>query len=89
MATAGIILSHPQVYNAQIEIEEAVMMLAEFRVYVQVDGTSEETVLRMRDFIRACIENLDGVEAVEVEPSPSLLSAFEYPEAFTITKPTI
>jgi hypothetical protein len=64
-------------------------MLAEFRVYVQVDGTSEETVLRMRDFIRACIENLDGVEAVEVEPSPSLLPACEYPDAFTITKPTI
>ncbi len=44
------------------------MMLAEFRVYVQVDGTPEKTLLRMRDFIRACIENLDGVHAVEVEP---------------------
>ena len=64
------------------------MMLAEFRVYVQVDAT-ENTVLRMRDFIRACIENLDGVEAVEVEPSPSLLPVIEYPEAFTIPKPTI
>ena len=44
------------------------MGLVEFRVYVQVDDPSEEAVWRMREFIRSCIENLDGVHAVEVEP---------------------
>jgi hypothetical protein len=43
-------------------------MFAEFRVYVQVDQTQDRSLLRLRDFIRACIENLDGVSAVEVEP---------------------
>lgn len=64
------------------------MMLAEFRVYVQVDGPTEETVVRMRDFIRACIENLDGVDAVEVEPSRSLLPETGYPDLFDTTKST-
>ncbi len=44
------------------------MMFAEFRVYVQVDETPDKSLSRLRDFIRACIENLDGVYAVEVEP---------------------
>lgn len=44
------------------------MMFAEFRVYVQFDETSEGAIARMQDFIRACIGNLDGVTAVEVEP---------------------
>jgi hypothetical protein len=63
------------------------MMLAEFRVYVQVDGPPEENVVRMRDFIRACIENLDGVEAVEVEPSRGLLPV-DYPDSFSTAKST-
>lgn len=44
------------------------MRLVEFRVYVQVDEPNEETVWRIREFIRSCIENLDGVHAVEIEP---------------------
>ncbi len=44
------------------------MMFAEFRVYGQVDETPDKSLSRLRDFIRACIENLDGVYAVEVEP---------------------
>ena len=45
-------------------------MLAEFRLYVQVDEPPEDTVARMREFIRACIENLDGVNAVELDLRP-------------------
>ena len=44
------------------------MMFAEFRVYVQADETHDRAMSRLRDFIRACIESLDGVSAVEVEP---------------------
>ncbi len=44
------------------------MMFAEFRVYVQFDETREGVLAKMQDFIRACIGNLDGVAAVEVEP---------------------
>ena len=44
------------------------MRFAEFRVYVQVDEPQDKTLSRMRDFIRTCIETLDGVSAVEVEP---------------------
>jgi hypothetical protein len=49
------------------------MRLVEFRVYVQVDEPNEETVWRMREFIRSCIENLDGVHAVEIEPLRGIL----------------
>jgi hypothetical protein len=61
------------------------MKLAEFRVYVQVDNSSQDTVLRMRDFIRTCIENLDGVNAVEVEPSRGLVPE-PYQESLSIEK---
>jgi hypothetical protein len=44
------------------------MKFAEFRVYVQVDETHDRTLSNMREFIRTCIESLDGVTAVEVEP---------------------
>ncbi len=44
------------------------MMFAEFRVYVQVNESQDRTLSRLRDFIQACIENLDSVTAVEVEP---------------------
>jgi hypothetical protein len=44
------------------------MRFAEFRVYVQVDEPHDRTLSRMREFIRTCIENLDGVGGVEVEP---------------------
>ena len=49
------------------------MRLMEFRVYVQVDDPNEEMVWRMREFIRSCIENLDGVHAVEIEPLRGML----------------
>jgi hypothetical protein len=46
-----------------------VMMFAEFRVYVQFDESPDDgAITRMQDFIRACIGNLEGVSAVEVEP---------------------
>jgi hypothetical protein len=44
------------------------MRFAEFRVYVQVDESHDRTLSRLREFIRTCIENLDGVSGVEVEP---------------------
>jgi hypothetical protein len=49
------------------------MRLVEFRVYVQVDDPNEETVWSMREFIRSCIENLDGVHAAEIEPLRGML----------------
>lgn len=44
------------------------MRLAEFRVYVQLDDPREEATWMLPEFIRTCIENLDGVHAVEIEP---------------------
>jgi hypothetical protein len=43
------------------------MRFAEFRVYVQVEETRDMTLASVREFIRACIGTLDGVNAVEVE----------------------
>jgi len=64
------------------------MMFAEFRVYVQVDETQAQTLSRMRDFIRACIGNLDGVTGVEVEaPRGTVLETF-YPQTVRTAKTT-
>ncbi len=63
-------------------------MLAEFRVFVQVEETPEDTVSRMREFIRACVENLDGVNAVEVEPLRGSMREPADAEVLRVARPT-
>ncbi len=64
------------------------MMFAEFRVYVQVDETQDKTLLRLRDFVRACIESLDGVNAVEVEPPRGSIRETADPEILSLGRST-
>ena len=68
--------------------KEARMMFAEFRVYVQVDETPDTSLARLRDFIRACIESLDGVNAVEVEPPRGSIRETADPEVLNAGRST-